>query len=69
MHCAKIYNSLEMDAKKDVVAQDGASPQKRPYVAPKLETLGSIRELTRGSGMSGNPDTVHPPGLNKSAVS
>lgn len=68
MHCAKIYNSFEMDAKTDVPAHDGASPRKRPYVAPKLETLGTIRELTRGAGKAGNLDTVHPPGLNKSIV-
>jgi hypothetical protein len=40
--------------------------QKREYVPPKLETLGTIRELTRGPGANNNFDGEHPPGQNKS---
>jgi hypothetical protein len=41
---------------------------KREYVKPTLERLGTIRDLTRGSGKSGGFDDEHPPGQNKSRV-
>ena len=40
---------------------------KRAWVAPTLETLGTIRDLTRGLGANVNFDGEHPPGQNKSA--
>ncbi len=42
------------------------SAAKREYVPPKLETLGTIRDLTRGPGSNNNFDGEHPPGQNKS---
>lgn len=42
------------------------SEKKREYIAPKLETLGTIRDLTRGPGDNNNFDGAHPPGQNKS---
>jgi hypothetical protein len=39
---------------------------KRQYVAPKLETLGTIHDLTHGLGMKKDDDGGHPPGQNKS---
>jgi hypothetical protein len=44
------------------------APKKRPYVPPRLERLGTIRDLTQGSGQSSNFDNTHPPGQNKSAL-
>lgn len=41
---------------------------KRPYVAPKLEKLGTIRDLTQGPGMQGQFDNTNPPGQNKSTL-
>jgi hypothetical protein len=41
---------------------------KRPWVAPKLEVFGSIRELTRGAGSNNFFDGEHPPGQNKSRI-
>jgi hypothetical protein len=41
---------------------------KREYKPPKLERLGTIRDLTHGSGKDGDRDQVHPPGLNKSVL-
>ena len=38
----------------------------RVYVKPKLERLGTIRDLTRGEGKLDYTDGEHPPGLNKS---
>lgn len=43
-------------------------PLKREYVPPKLERLGTIRELTRGQGMSNRFDNTNPPGQNKSVL-
>ena len=43
-------------------------PRKSDYIAPKLEKLGTIRDLTRGSGREGAFDTTNPPGLNKSRI-
>lgn len=40
--------------------------EKRAYVPPKLERLGTIRDLTRGAGKNDVDDGEHPPGLNKS---
>lgn len=57
-----------MDAVKGDATHRGSSPAKRPYVAPKLETLGSIRDLTRGAGSNNNFDGSHPPGQNKSRL-
>ena len=45
---------------------DGDPPRKRPYVPPKLEKLGTIRELTQGAGKKKFFDGHHPPGQNKS---
>lgn len=42
--------------------------KKRHYIGPKLERLGTIREMTRGLGMAGTLDNEHPPGLNKSTL-
>jgi len=42
------------------------SEVKREYVRPKLETLGTIRDLTLGAGKADFDDGEHPPGLNKS---
>ena len=41
--------------------------QKREYVPPTLEKLGTIRDLTHGSGSKMEFDNTHPPGQNKSA--
>ena len=43
-------------------------PVKREYVPPKLERLGTIRDLTRGLGEFNNFDGGHPPGQNKSQL-
>lgn len=42
--------------------------EKREYVKPKLERLGTIRDLTRGLGQRNYFDNEHPPGQNKSLV-
>lgn len=42
--------------------------QKSAYVAPKLERLGTIRDLTQGLGTTNDVDGGHPPGHNKSRV-
>jgi hypothetical protein len=47
---------------------EGSPPAKRKYVPPKLERLGTIRELTRGEGQNNNFDGLHPPGQNKSRL-
>lgn len=54
-------------------SQDKTSPSaekgtKREYRPPKLETLGTIDDLTRGAGKETTTDGVHPPGLNKSIM-
>jgi hypothetical protein len=50
-------------------AADGIKPtKKRPYVPPKLEKLGTIRDLTRGAGQNNKFDGGHPPGHNKSIL-
>jgi hypothetical protein len=33
-------------------------PKKKPYDPPRLEVYGDIREVTRGSGHSGNRDSA-----------
>jgi hypothetical protein len=44
-----------------------AATPKRPWVAPKLETFGTIADLTRGA--SGKKfDGGHPPGKSKSRI-
>jgi hypothetical protein len=43
-------------------------PLKRAYVTPKLERLGTIRELTHGLGSNNQFDGGHPPGQNKSIL-
>lgn len=40
--------------------------RKREYIPPKLERLGTIRDLTHGRGKDGQRDNDHPPGQNKS---
>jgi len=53
------------------MADDRKSEQtskRREYVPPKLERLGTIRDLTRGAGQSSRFDNDHPPGQNKSAL-
>jgi len=48
---------------------EAETPRKAPrYVKPKLERLGTIRDLTRGTGKVDNFDNEHPPGQNKSHV-
>jgi len=47
---------------------DANRPAKRKYVMPKLERLGTIRDLTRGLGMTAKFDGATAPGQNKSAV-
>jgi hypothetical protein len=49
-------------------AGDAQAPQKRKYVPPKLEKLGTIRDLTRGLGNNNQFDGGHPPGQNKSIL-
>ena len=44
------------------------TPKKKVYSPPKLERLGTIRELTRGEGQQNFFDGGHPPGLNKSRL-
>jgi hypothetical protein len=47
----------------------GVAPTpRRPYAPPKLERLGTIRELTRGLGQNNQFDGGHPPGQNKSIL-
>jgi len=47
---------------------DRRPTEKRPYVAPKLERLGTIGELTQGEGNNNQFDGSHPPGQNKSIL-
>lgn len=58
--------------KYPVMADAEETPQqpreKREYVKPKLEKLGTIRDLTRGLGQNNYFDNEHPPGQNKSLV-
>jgi len=49
-------------------AKTEAREEKRPYMKPKLERLGTIRDLTHGVGKQGAFDAEHPPGQNKSIV-
>ena len=42
--------------------------EKRRYIAPKLERLGTIGELTQGLGNNNQFDGGHPPGQNKSIL-
>lgn len=51
----------------EIDEQPERSDAKREYVPPKLETLGTIRDLTRGAGKFARMDSEHPPGQNKSA--
>jgi hypothetical protein len=48
--------------------KSGKASSRREYVPPKLERLGTIRDLTQGSGSKNNFDNTHPPGQNKSAI-
>jgi hypothetical protein len=50
--------------------RDGPQPggRRRKYVPPTLEKLGTIRELTRGLGMSATFDGATAPGQNKSRI-
>lgn len=54
------------------MGESEAKPQKegtkREYIAPKLETLGTIRDLTHGQGQFSEFDSTHPPGQNKSRI-
>ena len=50
------------------VPSGSGNSEKRRYMAPKLERLGTIGELTQGLGMDGAYDSEHPPGQNKSIV-
>lgn len=50
------------------VTKDDRRPPKRPYVAPKLERLGTMGELTQGLGSNNQFDGGHPPGQNKSII-
>jgi hypothetical protein len=57
---------------RDVVPSEvkpaSVNAEKRRYVAPKLERLGTIVELTRGLGNNNQFDGGHPPGQNKSIL-
>ncbi|MEA2238294.1 MAG: hypothetical protein QOC81_3018 [Thermoanaerobaculia bacterium] len=44
-----------------------ASP-KLPWQTPKIETFGTIADLTRGAGQDNNFDGAVPPGQNKSRL-
>jgi hypothetical protein len=48
-----------------VPGSEPASPR-REYVPPKLERLGTIRDLTQGEGQNNQFDGANPPGQNKS---
>lgn len=48
--------------------KSGKASTRREYVPPKLERLGTIRDLTRGAGVNNNFDGSHPPGQNKSRL-
>lgn len=48
--------------------KSGNASSKREYAPPKLERLGTIRDLTQGTGSKNNFDSTHPPGQNKSAL-
>jgi hypothetical protein len=52
----------------DPTDKAGHVPAKRKYTAPKLEKLGTIRDLTRGAGQNNKFDGQHPPGQNKSIL-
>jgi hypothetical protein len=47
---------------------DRNAPEKRAYVPPRLERLGTLEELTQGAGMNNNFDGASPPGQNKSRL-
>jgi len=57
----------EVERAEDAMAKAG-SPARRPYKAPQLRRLGSVRELTLGSGsdvcdnLTGGPPGPNPPG-------
>ena len=51
-----------------VVPASGGNSEKRRYIAPKLERLGTLVELTRGLGESNQFDGSHPPGQNNSIL-
>lgn len=57
-----------MSVVADNEEREPAAAAKRKYVPPKLETLGTIRDLTRGAGSLANFDGRHPPGQNKSRL-
>jgi hypothetical protein len=44
------------------------APKRRVYDPPKLERLGTIRDLTQGLGMNNAFDGGHSPGQNKSTL-
>ena len=56
------------DRAAESAANGEGTPPKRRYVAPKLERLGTIGELTRGEGVNNQFDGSHPPGQNKSII-
>jgi hypothetical protein len=59
-----------MEPRKEVPPSggDADAPAKREYVPPKLERLGTIRELTQGLGQNNRFDGANPPGQNKSIL-
>jgi hypothetical protein len=38
------------------VVTDAKKKPKKKYTPPKLTVYGTVREMTRGTGLSGNPD-------------
>jgi hypothetical protein len=46
----------------------GEPSPKRKYATPKMERLGTIRDLTEGAGMNNRFDGGSPPGQNKSLL-
>jgi hypothetical protein len=57
-----------MTRDQNPTAEHAPAAPRREYIPPKLERLGTIRDLTQGLGMNGSNDSEHPPGQNKSLI-
>lgn len=53
---------------RDEASPSSAVPRKRPYTPPKLEKLGTLRQVVLGPGSNNFFDGGHPPGQNKSRI-
>lgn len=62
------YMNPTDDRTAEGAAGNAGRPPRRPYVAPKIERLGTIGELTDGLGSNMTMDGSHPPGQNKSIL-